>query len=522
MFSFKGKKGLMIKKKNQTMTQIALGIVVMSIVVTLLGQYTDTFKMSESSICGLGLLTNSTIHNLGIIILVAIPTLLCITSLILYKLSGGLHKSIPLFNTLTLTFGSIALISGSGGMSEFHFSIFMVVATLAYYQKIYLVIVMTVIFTLQHIIGLLFAPLFVFGVIEYPLTMVIVHAVFLVLTSGVVIWQIYNSQKYEKEVEIEKERQKQNVTQSIIQRISSTMTSLAETSKQLVSENEQTLGISHNVANYVNEVSDGAKLQLNKYKENVVRVSEVRKLVEDIENLSLEVDKASADSSLQAKDGSHSIANLNQQMSKTNDTIDESVKIINDLHHHSKTISQILTMISEIAEQTNLLSLNASIESARAGEHGKGFAVVANEVRKLADQSKQSTNKIKEIVSVLSSGINHTVTKMAEVKEGFKIGVQYLKEADQSFKGIIHSTIDVEEKVKGVTVAITDISKRVNDISDSILEGMDLATSASQNTGNVVRSSNEQLTYINEVAHIAQILKDLTNELEEVIETLKV
>lgn len=149
----------MIKKKNQTMTQIALGIVVMSIVVTLLGQYTDTFKMSESSICGLGLLTNSTIHNLGIIILVAIPTLLCITSLILYKLSGGLHKSIPLFNTLTLTFGSIALISGSGGMSEFHFSIFMVVATLAYYQKIYLVIVMTVIFTLQHIIGLLFAPL---------------------------------------------------------------------------------------------------------------------------------------------------------------------------------------------------------------------------------------------------------------------------------------------------------------------------------------------------------------------------
>lgn len=209
-------------------------------------------------------------------------------------------------------------------------------------------------------------------------------------------------------------------------------------------------------------------------------------------------------------------------MSKTNDTIDESVKIINDLHHHSKTISQILTMISEIAEQTNFLSLNASIESARAGEHGKGFAVVANEVRKLADQSKQSTNKIKEIVSVLSSGINHTVTKMAEVKEGFKIGVQYLKEADQSFKGIIHSAIDVEEKVKGVTVAITDISKRVNDISDSILEGMDLATSASQNTGNVVRSSNEQLTYINEVAHIAQILKDLTNELEEVIETLKV
>lgn len=508
-------------KKNQTMTQIALGIVFMSIAVTLLGKYTNAFKMSGNSVCGLGLLTNSTIYNVGIITLVAIPTLLCITSLILYKLSGGIHKAIPLLNTLTLTFGSIALISGSGGMSEFHFSIFMVVAILAYYQKIHLVIIMTVIFTLQHIIGLLFAPLFVFGVMEYPLTMVIVHAVFLVLTSGVVIWQIYNSQKYEKEIEIEKERQKQQVTQGIIQRISSTMSSLAETSKQLVAENEQTLGISRNVSNYVQEVSEGAQQQLNKYQENVVRVSEVRKLVEDIANLSLEVDKASIDSSLQAKDGSHSIFNLNRQMSKTSEKIDESVQIIHDLHLHSKTISQILTMISAIAEQTNLLSLNASIESARAGEHGKGFAVVANEVRKLADQSKQSTDKIKEIVSNLSSGIEHTVTKMAEVKDGFNVGVQYLKEADESFKEIIHSTINVEEKVKGVSVAITDISKRVNDISDSILEGMNIATSASRNTTNVVKSSNEQFTYINEVAQIAQILKDLTNELEEVIETLK-
>jgi methyl-accepting chemotaxis protein len=76
-----------------------------------------------------------------------------------------------------------------------------------------------------------------------------------------------------------------------------------------------------------------------------------------------------------------------------------------DLGQRSEAIGTILTEISAIAAQTNLLALNAAIEAARAGEAGKGFAVVAEEVRKLADRSVQSAQKINTILVALQDGV---------------------------------------------------------------------------------------------------------------------
>ena len=101
--------------------------------------------------------------------------------------------------------------------------------------------------------------------------------------------------------------------------------------------------------------------------------------------------------------GSAVVLNVATQMDTIHTTFKETTEIMNNMAKHSDEIQNITSMITDISEQTNLLALNAAIEAARAGEYGKGFAVVAEEVRKLAEQSKNSASEIDSMVQVIQS-----------------------------------------------------------------------------------------------------------------------
>jgi methyl-accepting chemotaxis protein len=129
---------------------------------------------------------------------------------------------------------------------------------------------------------------------------------------------------------------------------------------------------------------------------------------------------------------------------------------IMQLSGQTAQISTISDLVADIANQTNMLSLNAAVEAARAGEQGKGFAVVAGEVRKLADQSKKSAEKINSLITEVQASINNTVMVTDEGTKTAAAGILLAAETAEAFAGIERAINEVFSNSR----EISDSSKR--------------------------------------------------------------
>jgi methyl-accepting chemotaxis protein len=127
--------------------------------------------------------------------------------------------------------------------------------------------------------------------------------------------------------------------------------------------------------------------------------------------------------------------------------LQEKVEAIADkimrLSEQTAQIATVSDLVADIANQTNMLSLNAAVEAARAGEQGKGFTVVAGEVRKLAEQSKKSAEKINTLVAEIQSSINSTVMVTDEGTKTAQAGIILAQETASAFTGIAQAIDDV-------------------------------------------------------------------------------
>ncbi|MBS4189420.1 hypothetical protein KHA94_04200 [Bacillus sp. FJAT-49705] len=114
----------------------------------------------------------------------------------------------------------------------------------------------------------------------------------------------------------------------------------------------------------------------------------------------------------------------------------ESAAIMKELDLKLQAINDITALIHDLAEQTNLLSLNASIEAARAGEQGKGFAVVANEVKKLAEQSRESVEKISVLISEIQLDSSKALENIEHGKEFAVEGAEMVINTANGFRNM--------------------------------------------------------------------------------------
>ncbi len=145
-------------------------------------------------------------------------------------------------------------------------------------------------------------------------------------------------------------------------------------------------------------------------------------------------------------------------------------EIIQELTEHAKNIGEVIGLIGSIAEQTNLLALNATIEAARAGEAGKGFAVVANEVKELAKQTAEATERIAPIISSIQksveesvSSINESVAAMDMLKDSANTVAAAVEEQTATYSEINQQVQVINENVQAVEGRIALLAKASQD-----------------------------------------------------------
>ena len=173
-----------------------------------------------------------------------------------------------------------------------------------------------------------------------------------------------------------------------------------------------------------------------------------------------------------------------------------------ELHEHTKDMEKIVSIINEISSRTSLLSLNASIEAARAGEAGRGFAVVAEEIRKLSEQTKNSTGDIQQIIDKLNVNAEDTLSSMDTVMTEMDKQVSMIHEIEDNFGSIKESIgklkIDAAD-MSARAVSLKDTNAVLIDNNSSLSSASEEISAASEETTAMCTQNSERLMDVNRV-----------------------
>ena len=173
-----------------------------------------------------------------------------------------------------------------------------------------------------------------------------------------------------------------------------------------------------------------------------------------------------------------------------------------ELNEHTKDMEKIVSIIKQISSQTNLLSLNASIEAARAGDAGKGFAVVAEEIRKLSEQTKDSTEDIQQIIEKLNENAGDTLESLDTVMKEMDEQISMIHEIKNNFAdikdGIGSLKADVED-MSSKTASLRETNEEIIDNNSNLSSASEEISAASEETTAMCTQNSERFRDVNKV-----------------------
>lgn len=255
---------------------------------------------------------------------------------------------------------------------------------------------------------------------------------------------------------------------------------------------------SDKVAVSAEKTNSSSEKQMTQLENTSTAMNEMTATVEEVARNALQASTAAKEANEFSDVGIKVVQEMNDNISTLLIDLEKVMVVTTKLEKETQGIGSILEVINAVSEQTNLLALNAAIEAARAGEHGRGFAVVADEVRNLANRTKESTDEIQTMINNLQGEAQRSVQLMDSNMKDAKTTADKSDGANKALQSIRDAVSVIEDMNVQIATAAEEQTHVASEINLSIVEINDLAKttfeSSNSNKGMATNLTNLALT----------------------------